>query len=102
LVVQNLTFDGSLLALQEEKELIKLIATYGEVVKESAKDFNPALIAAYLYELSRLFSKYYHDHPILKAPEEALVKARMAMVTMVLQVFRNAYGLLGIPFLESM
>jgi arginyl-tRNA synthetase len=31
-----------------------------------------------------------------------LVKARVALVAMVLQVFRNAYALVGIPFLESM
>jgi arginyl-tRNA synthetase len=102
LTTESLPFDSSLLSLQEERELIKLVALYGEVVEEAAKEFNPALIATFLYDLSRLFSKYYHDHPILKAGEPALVKGRIALVTMVLQVFKNAYKLLGIPFLETM
>ncbi len=98
----EIPFDSTLLTLQEERELIKLVALFGEIVEEAANEYNPALIASFLYDLSRLFSKYYHDHPILKAGDPALVKGRIALVTMVLQVFRNAYKLLGIPFLESM
>ena len=99
---EGIAFDGSLLSLQEERELVKLIAGFGEVVQEAGRDLNPSAIAAYLYELSRLFSKYYHDHPILKAPSAPLVRARVSLVSMVLQVLRNAYALVGIPFLESM
>jgi len=99
---KDILFDSSLLALQEERELVKLIAVFKEVVEEAGRDLNPATICAYLYDLSRLFSKYYHDHPILRAPSLELVKARIVLVTMVFQVFRNAYSLVGIPFLESM
>ncbi len=99
---EDIAFDGSLLSLQEERELVKLIAGFGEVVQEAGRDLNPSAIAAYLYELSRLFSKYYHDHPVLKAPSAPLVRARVSLVSMVLQVLRNAYALVGIPFLESM
>lgn len=99
---EHIPFDGTLLALQDERELVKLIAQYGEVVQEAGRDLNPSTVAAYLYELSRLFSKYYHDHPVLRAPSASLVKARVSLVAMVLQVFRNAYALVGIPFLESM
>ncbi|MGE0074827.1 MAG: arginine--tRNA ligase [Sphaerochaetaceae bacterium] len=99
---EDIAFDGSLLSLQEERELVKLIAGFGEVVQEAGRDLNPSAIGAYLYELSRLFSKYYHDHPVLKAPSAPLVRARVSLVSMVLQVLRNAYALVGIPFLESM
>ncbi len=99
---KDILFDSSLLALQEERELVKLIAVFREAVEEAGRDLNPAAICAYLYDLSRLFSKYYHDHPILRAPSLELVKARIVLVTMVFQVFRNAYSLVGIPFLESM
>lgn len=95
-------FDGSLLSLPEERELVKLLATYGEMVRDAGRDLNPSAITSYLYELSRLFSRYYHDHPILKAPSPPLVAARVALVSMVLQVLKNAYALVGIPFLESM
>lgn len=101
-VYEKIPFDGSLLSLQEERELVKLIARFKEVVEEAGRDLNPSSVTAYLYELSRLFSRYYHDYPVLKAPSAPLVKARVSLVSMVLQVFRNAYALVGIPFLESM
>jgi arginyl-tRNA synthetase len=99
---EGIGFDGSLLSLQEERELLKMVASFGEVVEEAGRDLNPSAVTAFLYDLSRLFSKYYHDHPVLKAPSAPLVRARVALVAMVLQVFRNAYALVGIPFLESM
>jgi arginyl-tRNA synthetase len=98
----DISFDGALLKIEEERELVKLIARYGEAVEEAGRDLNPSAVATYLYELSRLFSKYYHDHQILKAETPQLVKARISLCAMVLQVLKNAYSLVGIPFLESM
>jgi len=98
----DISFDGALLKIEEERELVKLIARYGESVEEAGRDLNPSAVATYLYELSRLFSKYYHDHQILKAETPQLVKARISLCAMVLQVLKNAYSLVGIPFLESM
>jgi arginyl-tRNA synthetase len=100
--VAAVPFDGSALELPEERELVKLIAGFSETVAQAATDVDPSLIGAYLYELSRSFSKYYHDHPILKAPSDRLVKARLTLSSMVLQVLKNAFELLGIPFLETM
>lgn len=99
---EGVAFDPTLLSLEEERQLIIMVASYSEVVELAGKELNPSHITAYLYELSRLFSKYYHDHPILKAPSAPLVKSRFTLVSLVLQVFRNAYALLKIPFLESM
>lgn len=102
LSVDDLAFDGSLLVLEEERSLVKLLADFSEVVAQAAIQLDPSLLTAYLYELSRLFSKYYHDHPILRAGERKLVKARLSLSLAVLQVLRNAFALLGIPFLEIM
>lgn len=101
-VVDHIRFDGSLLVLEEERALVKLIARFSETVEKAAVELDPSVIASYLYELSRLFSKYYHDHPVLKAPEPSLIKARLTLSMMVLQVLRNAFTLIGIPFLETM
>ncbi|MGI6433291.1 MAG: arginine--tRNA ligase [Sphaerochaetaceae bacterium] len=99
---EKIDFDPAALCLEEERELLVLVASFSEVVETAAVEFNPSAITGYLYELSRLFSRYYHDHPILKAASPSLVKARIELVAMVLQVLKNAYALLGIPFLESM
>lgn len=99
---ETIAFDPHLLVLQDERELIKSVALFESLVTLAAKEYNPSVITSYLYDVSRLFSRYYHDHQILKAPTKELIKARVTLVSMVLQVLKNAYYLVGIPFLESM
>lgn len=95
-------FNSSLLTLSDERELVKQVALYPEVVEKAGAGYDPSLVCAYLYDLSKLFSRYYHDNPILKAPGAELVKARVELTKMILQVLKNAFALIGIPFLESM
>ncbi|MFA5513827.1 MAG: arginine--tRNA ligase [Sphaerochaetaceae bacterium] len=99
---ENVSLKVELLNLAEERSLIKLASEFPLVVQQAAEELNPSIISTYLYDLSRLFSRYYHDYPILKAPSKELIKARYTLVKVILQVFRNSYALLGIPFLESM
>ncbi|NCC63211.1 MAG: arginine--tRNA ligase [Spirochaetia bacterium] len=99
---EELVFDASLLSLSDERELIRQIALYGEVVKKAGEQYDPSVICSYLYDLSKLFSRWYHDNPVLKAGSEALVRARIELVRMSLQVLKNAFSLIGIPFLSAM
>ncbi|HZJ89031.1 MAG TPA: arginine--tRNA ligase [Sphaerochaeta sp.] len=100
--VEALPFDSSLLTLADERQLIKVLAGYPEAVVRAAEQHDPSLITAYLYELSKLFSRYYHDNPVLQAPTPTLVRARIELVRMVNQVLQNAFALVGIPYLTSM
>lgn len=100
--IRKLGFDSSLLTLSDEREIIKQIALYPEVVQKAGSSYDPSLLCSYLYDLSKLFSRWYHDNPVLKASSPALVRSRIELATMVLQVLKNAFGLVGIPFLASM
>lgn len=95
-------FDPKLLDIPEERELVKLVARYPEVVRKAGADYNPSVICGYLYELSKVFSSYYHDNKVLTAPTVELARARVHLCGMVMQVLRNAFRLVGIPFLERM
>ncbi|MDR2181969.1 MAG: arginine--tRNA ligase, partial [Treponema sp.] len=85
-----------------EWELIKTIALYGEALDEAARAMDPSVLAAYLYNLSRAFSRFYHDCPILAAPTPALRSARLSLSKAVLRILKDAMRLLCIPFLEIM
>lgn len=98
----KISFDSSLLTLSDERELIKQIALYPEVVARSGSELDPSLLCTFLYELSRLFSRWYHDNPVLKAGSPELVRARIELSAMVAQVLKNAFALIGVPFLYSM
>ncbi|MGC9312392.1 MAG: arginine--tRNA ligase, partial [Sediminispirochaetaceae bacterium] len=91
-----------LLKVVEERQLIQLIGRYPEVVSKAADELNPNVITSYLYELSRTFSRYYHDNPVLHNEDKDLVVTRIELSRTILQVLRNAYSLVGIPFLERM
>lgn len=93
--------DFSLISNDEEWEIIKLIGTFPETVELAGKEYNPMLIAVYLYELAKCYSKYYHDYPVLKNEKE-LSKARVFLSKSVLQVLKNGFSLIGIPYMEAM
>ena len=92
--------DFSKLTLRE-KELIKLLAEFPEVIESAGRDIKPHLIPAYLNELASLFNKFYMDHPVLKA-EEGVKEERLLLVLAVKQVLRNGLELLGIEAPEKM
>ena len=91
-----------LLASDDEKSLIKLVSQYPSVVKEAGDEYDPSVIAAYIYEVAKTFSHYYHDNQVADASNIPLSAARLSLVEMILTVMKNAFELLGIPFLESM
>jgi arginyl-tRNA synthetase len=92
----------SLLVSDPEWELIKILAAYSGAIKEAAENLNPSYLTAYLYELSKAFSRFYHDCPILNAGDSALSKARLELSRAVMLVLKDAFHLACIPFLEVM
>ena len=94
--------DGSVLKEEDELTLIKLISDYPEAVRKAAENYDPSVIASYLYSVAKTFSHYYHDNQIIKAESPELVKSRLALAEMVLTVLKNGFALIGIQFLSSM
>jgi arginyl-tRNA synthetase len=98
----NAEADFSLLVSDPEWELIKSLAAYPQALSEAAAGLDPSRLAAYLYELSKCFSRFYHECPILNAESPTLSAARLALSRAVLRVLKDALYLACIPFLEVM
>jgi len=94
--------DFSLLTTDPEWELIKIIAAYPAAVSEAAANLDPSHLAGYLYDLSKTFSIFYHECPILNCEDAALSKARLELSRAVMFVLKDAFNLTCIPFLEVM
>jgi arginyl-tRNA synthetase len=92
----------SLLTSDPEWELIKTLAAYPAAIDEAAAGLDPSHMAAYLYELSKCFSRFYHECPILSAENPGLSAARLALAQAVLRVLKDALYLICVPFLEIM
>jgi arginyl-tRNA synthetase len=93
---------SGLLIGDAEWELVKTIAAYNEAVSEAAARMDPSVLTAYLYDLSKAFSRFYHDCPILNAESPDLSVSRLALCQALERVLRDALNLVCIPFLETM
>ena len=86
-----------------EKEIVKLIYDFESVVNEAGTTFNPALIANYIYEVTKLFNRFYHDYPgILKEEDQNIKNFRLQLSKLCAQAISNAMSLLGIIVPEKM
>lgn len=85
-----------------EKELVKLIYDFTTVVEEAGKTYNPGLIANYVYELTKLYNRFYHDCSILKEENQSVRKFRLQLSKLSAQCISNAMSLLGISVPERM
>ena len=86
----------------KEEELIQSLYAFGEVVKEAAAQYSPALIANYVYDLVKEYNQFYHDYSILKEENVGLKTFRLVLSANVGKVIRTAMGLLGINVPERM
>ena len=86
----------------KEKDIIKNLLDFSNIIDEAAKSFSPAVVANYVYELVKAFNNYYQHTPILKAESEDLIKFRLALSKKVGEVIKNAMDLLGISVPDRM
>lgn len=86
----------------KEKDLIRILYKSRSVIKESAKTYNPALIANYIYELAKQYNQFYHDYPVLKEPEKDIADFRLYLSMLVGKLIKTLMQLLGIQVPEKM
>lgn len=86
-----------------ELEMVMLLAKYPTEIAEAAKAYSPALVANYLYEVAKLFNKFYHEVPPIIKEENAEVKQhRLNICKLSADVIKTGMGILGIQVPERM
>lgn len=90
-----------LLTDPQERELIRTITRWPEVIRQGAALRAPHLVVQYLRELAAVFHAYYNALPFI-VDDGALRNARLALVVAAQQVVRNALGLLGVSAPQAM
>jgi arginyl-tRNA synthetase len=90
------TFDAS------EKEIIKLIYDYPEIVKQAGNEYSPSLIANYTYELVKAYNHFYQALPIFKEENEEVKKFRLQLSKKVAAIIQQSLALLGIQAPDRM
>lgn len=93
--------DFSVLTLDDELALVKLLSRYGEVVETAAQHFEPHRIVFYVQELAARFHSYYNKGRVLTDQLETS-RARLYLVNGVRIVLENALLLVGVSAPEKM
>lgn len=85
---------------KEEREILRKIEYFEEIVEESASNFTPNLLAGYLTDLAKSFNLFYQRHRILKGEEK--MEFRLALTCAIAIVLKKGLYLLGIEAPERM
>lgn len=87
---------------EKEIELIQRLTDFAAVVTEAGRTYSPALVANYVFELSKSYNQFYHDYSILKE-EDAVVRAfRLSLSRTLARMVARGFSLLGIEVPERM
>jgi arginyl-tRNA synthetase len=106
-IIRKADFDFSIkltnIALHEkEKELLKQLQLFPEVIQNAADTHSPALIANYTYDLVKEFNSFYQNVSILGADDLSDKIFRVQLSKKVALTIKNAFNLLGINVPERM
>jgi len=85
-----------------ERELIKQILNFPEIVQAAAADHAPSLIANYVYDLVKTYNSLYQQLAILNDENPAAIHFRIDLSQKAAAVIANGMRLLGIMVLEQM
>lgn len=86
----------------EERDLIVLISKFPEVITSAASTHNPGTIANYVYEVAKVYNKFYHEHSILQADDEVAKQFRLLLSGASAKVIERGMNMLGITVPERM
>lgn len=93
---------AGLLTHDAEWGLLKILGEFPKQTLRAAQNQDPSVITGFIYDLSKAFSRFYHDCPILAAGSPDLARTRLELVRACRIVLKNALDLVLVPFLESM
>ncbi len=86
----------------DEMELIGCLHALPDVISEAAATYNPSLVANWCYDLTKAFSSYYQDHPILAADDGPTRDFRLVLTERFTRSLKTGMHLLGIALPERM
>ncbi len=89
--------DWSTLTLNEDETIvIKSLLQFSDVVDQAARNFSPAVLANYTYELVKKYNGFYQNNSILKAESEQSIAFRLLLSKKVGEVIKASMNCLGI------
>ncbi len=87
---------------EKEQTIIQKLVDFEGVVLRAGREYSPAQIANYAYDLAKEYNQFYHDTPIMKEEDSRKRQLRLVLSASVARVIKTAMSLLGIEVPERM
>jgi arginyl-tRNA synthetase len=87
---------------ERSKELIQTLDRFPEAVEQAARNYSPAVVAQFAYDVAKAFNAFYQSNPILNAESDALVAFRVELCRTTASALRRALEMLGIEAPDRM
>lgn len=85
-----------------EREVIQALSNFENRIGEAAREYSPAIIANYVYDLAKAYNQFYQSIPIFNESDHAKLKMRIVLSETVASVLKRGMHLLGISVPEKM
>lgn len=85
-----------------EREILKKLIEYPDVVAIAGEEYSPALIANYAFDLGKTFNSFWQSVSVFKEEDLELQRMRLELSRIVAHVIKSAMYLLGIDVPERM
>ena len=95
-------FDTGADLLPLEKELVKKLYQFPAALADAAAELSPAVVANFIYDLSKTFNQFYQELPVLKEDNSAKVYLRLVLASFTGHVILKGMRMLGISVPERM
>ncbi len=99
-IPQNLP--PALILNEKEKNLVQSLSDYANIVNQAGEEYNPSIIANYIYDLVKEYNQFYHDYSILREENEDIKTFRIALSVNIGKIVKSGMGLLGIEVPDRM
>jgi arginyl-tRNA synthetase len=88
---------------ETESDMIILLSKYPIEIEAAAKAYSPATLSNYLYEIAKLYNKFYHEMPpIVKEEDVELKQFRLNISSVTANLLKRGMLILGITVPERM
>ena len=98
----SIGFSGISSIAECEQALIILLNDYIEKIKQAGKEYSPAVIAQYLFDLAKEYNRFYAELPIFNETDDQMQAFRIALSAQVAKTIKSGMKLLGIEVPEKM
>jgi arginyl-tRNA synthetase len=87
---------------KKENDLIKMLFEFPNVIAESGNNHSPAVIANYIFDLTKEYNQFYHDHSVVKEENAEKREFRMVLSNKIADTVKAGAKLLGMDVPERM